>query len=274
MAPHSMSTASTASRPAPPESLVPARKQHQFLGTKVVSPQSQGLIERPRLVDMISQFSGKRLAVIKAPPGFGKTSLAAAWSEQLRRGGNSVAWLTIDSDDDEPARFLFYVAQALQHAHDGVGVSAIDLINETFLISPQAIVSLLINDLADVDEEVYLFLEDYHWISHPEIDGALAFFLKHAPSHCHVAVATRAEPPLPLASLLDAPALRFDLHETADFFEHERPGRLALPEVRLLHAKTEGWPAALRIVASTSSQPGQDFGKYVSTLSGTQRPIG
>jgi len=282
MAPHSISTASTASRPAPPESLVPARKQHQFLGTKVVSPQSQGLIERPRLVDMISQFSGKRLAVIKAPPGFGKTSLAAAWSEQLRRGGNSVAWLTIDSDDDEPARFLFYVAQALQHAHDGVGVSAIDLINETFLISPQAIVSLLVNELADVDEEVYLFLEDYHWISHPEIHGAVVFFLKHAPSHCHVAVATRAEPPLPLASLraqnqlveIDAPALRFDLHETADFFEHERPGMLALPEVKLLHAKTEGWPAALRIVASTTSQPAQDFRRYVSTLSGTQRPIG
>jgi LuxR family maltose regulon positive regulatory protein len=231
---------------------------------------------------MISQLSGKRLAVIKAPAGFGKTSLAAAWSERLRRGENSVAWLTIDSDDDEPARFFFYVAQALQHARDGVGAGAIDLINETFLISPQAIVSILINDLADVDEDVYLFLEDYHWITNPGIHGAVAFFLRHAPSHCHVVLATRTEPSLPLASLraqnqlleIDAPALRFDLHETTDFLERDRPGMLALPDVKLLHAKTEGWPAALRIVASTTSQPGQDFGKYVSTLSGTQRPIG
>jgi LuxR family maltose regulon positive regulatory protein len=206
-----------------------------------------------------SQLSGKRLAVIKAPAGFGKTSLAAAWCQQLEQGGNAVAWLTIDSDDDEPAIFLFYVSHALQRACEGVGAAAIDLIHESVLINPRAIVSSLINDLADVDEEVYLFLEDYHWVTNPEIHETLAFFLRRAPSHCHVVLTTRAEPPLPLASLraqnqlleIDASALRFDLQETRNFLEFETPDTLAPSEAKLLHEKTEGWAAALRIVAST-----------------------
>ena len=103
-------------------------------------------------------------------------------------------------------------------------------------------------------------LEDYHWVTNPDIHEALAFFLRRAPSHCHVVLTTRTEPPLPLASLraqnqlleIDASALRFDLQETRNFLEIERPGTLGPSDVRLLHEKTEGWPAALRIVASTS----------------------
>jgi LuxR family maltose regulon positive regulatory protein len=256
-------------------------KQVHFLATKVVPPQCQGLIERPRLLGVASQLSGKRLAVVKAPAGFGKTSLAAVWLQQLQQSGNAVAWLTIDSDDDEPATFLFYVSHALQRACE-VGAAAIDLIQESFLINPRAVLSSLINDLADVDHEVYLFLEDYHWITNPEVDDALAFFLRRAPSHCHVVLTTRTQPSLPLASLraqnqlleIDASALRFDLQETRNFLEVEGAGTLVPSDVRLLHEKTQGWPAALRIVASTSIQSGQNFARYVRNLSGAQRSIG
>jgi LuxR family transcriptional regulator, maltose regulon positive regulatory protein len=264
----------------PPSSL--GEKQLHFLATKVVAPRCEGLIERPRLLDVTSQLSGKRLAVLKAPAGFGKTSLAAGWLERIQKSGNVVAWLTIDSDDDEPATFLSYIAHALQRACDGVGAAAINLIQESFLINPRAIVSTLINDLADIDDDVYLFLEDYHWITNPAVHEALAFFLRRAPSHCHVVLTTRTEPPLPLASLraqnqlleIDVSALRFDLQETKEFFESERPGTLVPSDMRLLHDKTDGWPAALRIVASTSIQSRQDFEQYVRGLSGTQRPIG
>jgi Tripartite tricarboxylate transporter family receptor len=176
-------------------------KQLQFLATKVVPPRCPGLIERPRLVDATSQLSEKRLAVVKGPAGFGKTSLAVTWMQRLQQSGNAVAWLTIDTDDDEPAIFLFYLAHALQHACEGVGAAAIDLIQESFLINPRAIVSTLMNDLADIDDEVYLFLEDYHWVANPDIHEALTFFLRRAPSHCHVVLTTRTEPPLQLASL-------------------------------------------------------------------------
>ena len=162
-----------------------------------------------------------------------------------------------------------------------VGAAAIDLIHESFLINPRAIVSSLINDLSDVDDETYLFLEDYHLITNPDIHEELAFFLSHAPSHCHVVLTTRTEPHLPLALLrarnqlleIDGSALRFDLEETQKFFEIEGPGALDPSDVRLLREKTEGWPAALRIVAATSGQVRQDFGQYVRNLSGTQRPI-
>jgi LuxR family maltose regulon positive regulatory protein len=105
---------------------MPSDDQLQFLGTKVVPPRGLRLIERPRLLDMISQLPAKRLAVIKAPAGFGKTSLAIEWAARLRQDGNRVAWLAIDPDDDEPPRFLLYVCQALQRACDGVGLAAIN----------------------------------------------------------------------------------------------------------------------------------------------------
>jgi ATP/maltotriose-dependent transcriptional regulator MalT len=252
----------------------------RFLVTKVVPPRCPGLIGRPRLLALASRLTAKRLAVIKAPAGFGKTSLAASWSDWLRESASSVAWLAIDSGDDEPSRFLFYMTQAMQRVAPAVGSDALDLIKESFLISPQAIVSSLINDLIDVDEEIYLFLEDYHWVTHPGIHDAVAFFLRHAPSHAHVVLTTRTEPPLLLASLrannqlleIDASTLRFDLQETRELLEREKPGSLELADVKLLHSRTEGWPAALRIVASTSSR-GQDFAQFVRNLSGTQRTI-
>src|SRR5258707_883808 len=96
-------------------------KRLPFLATKVVPPRCPGLIERPRLVDATSQLSEKRLAVVKGPAGFGKTSLAVTWLQRLQQSGNAVAWLTIDTDDDEPAIFLFYLAHALHHACEGGG---------------------------------------------------------------------------------------------------------------------------------------------------------
>jgi LuxR family maltose regulon positive regulatory protein len=264
----------------PPGATVSTRRL-PFLATKIVPARPAGLVARPRLLAILSELPGKRVCVIKAPAGLGKTSLAAAWAEQLGQNGHSVAWLTIDSDDDEATRFLFYVSQALQHACQGVGLGATELILENSLIDPQAVLSSLINDLAELDDEVYLFLEDYHWLNDRRIHQAVAYFLRHAPSHCHVVITTRAEPSLPLATFraqnqlleIDALALRFDQQETQAFIEHTRPGALELADVQLLQRKTEGWPAALRIIASMPSQFRPDLKEYVRNLSGLQRPI-
>jgi len=123
-----------------------------FLATKIVPARPGGLVARPRLLAMLSGLPAKRLGVIKAPAGFGKTSLAAAWAEQLEQEGCAVAWLTIDSDDDEATRFLFYLSQAVRHACPDVGAEAIELILENNLIDPPAVLSSLINDLAEVFE--------------------------------------------------------------------------------------------------------------------------
>ena len=255
---------------------------HRAIATKVLPPRCVGLIQRPRLLDFVTHVQAKRLSVIKAPAGFGKTSLAVAWADRLSQSGTSVAWLSIDPNDNQATHFLFYVSHALQHAHDGVGSPAIDLILETSLINPQAIVSSLINGLAEIDEDVCLFLEDFHAISDPAIHEAVALLLRHAPSNFHLVLATRTEPPLPLPALraqnqlleIDAAALRFDLEETRQFLEHEGLGPLDPAQLRLLHKRTEGWPAVLRIVAATSSQSKQNFSQYVRQLSATLRPIG
>jgi len=260
---------------------LPGRGQLPFLATKTVPARFSGLVARPRLLANLSELPAKRLGVIKAPAGFGKTSLAAAWAENLEQSGNYVGWLTIDSDDDEATRFLFYVSQALHHACPDVGAGAIGLILENNLIDPTAILSSLINDLAEMEDDVYLFLEDYHWISASRIHQTIAYFLKHAPSHCHVVLTTRTEPPLPLATLraqnqlieIDSVALRFDMQETQAFLDTTKPGVLELPDVQLLQRKTEGWPAALRIISSMRPQSGSSLKEYVHNLSGSQRPI-
>jgi LuxR family maltose regulon positive regulatory protein len=229
---------------------------------------------------LLDQAQARRLTVIKAAAGFGKTSLAIAGAERLLALGHAVAWLSLDEDDNEPTQFLFYVAHVLRQACDGLATPAIDLIQEIMLVRPNAIVTALINSLAEVESEVFLFLDDYHLLSDPGIRESVVFLLRHAPSNLHLVLMTRTEPALPLDRWrarnqvleIDGRALRFDLEETSRFLAQETTG-LGQADTRSLHAKTEGWPAMLRIVATTSAQSGQDCGQYIRRLSSDTRPI-
>lgn len=254
----------------------------QVLITKILPPgHIAGLIDRPRLVELIVQLETKQLAVITAGAGFGKTSLAATWAEYLRRDTNSVAWLALDAEDDEPTRFLFYISHALHRACD-VGIATISLISDFSLAPASAVLVTLLNELTNTDDDVFLFLDDYHYITNPEIHGAVEFLLRHAPKQFHMVVTSRSAVPLPLARLradnqlveIDASSLRFDVGEIQEFLEHENLGLLDSAGIAILNTKTEGWPAALRIVASTASQSREDFAQYVRRLSGEQRSIG
>ncbi|MEA3131229.1 MAG: hypothetical protein QOF46_3024, partial [Paraburkholderia sp.] len=261
---------------------MPQQKPPFLLTTKVFPPRlPTGLIDRPRLNGLAEQAESKRLTVIKAPAGFGKTSLALTWLARLRAGGAHLAWLSLDTEDDEPARFLHHVAQSLRHACGNVGASAIGLTAEASLVPAHAVVSTLINELVDVDEEVYLFLDDYHLISLPAIHDAMSFFVANAPSHVHVVLCTRTDPALPLARLrarnelleIDAAALRFNFDETRCFVEHECPGKLRAAGVKSLFAGTEGWAAALRISTSVLAREQAKPGWELTAPSGASRPF-
>jgi LuxR family maltose regulon positive regulatory protein len=264
------------------EEPMPSEKLPLLLATKVLPPRlPAGLIDRPRLFDLVTQAENRRLTVIKAPAGFGKTSLAITWLNRLRASGARVAWLSLDDADDEPARFIHHLAQSLRHACSSVGASAIGLTAETSLVPAHSIMSTLINELAEVEDEVCLFLDDYHLISLPAIHDAMSFFIANAPSHVHVIVCTRADPALPLARLraqnelleVDASTLRFNFDETQRFVERECPGRLATSSVKSLYATTEGWAAALRISASVLSREEPRPGWELSVPSGASRPF-
>ncbi|WP_179404420.1 LuxR C-terminal-related transcriptional regulator [Burkholderia guangdongensis] len=260
----------------------PVNRPPVLVATKVFPPRlPAGLIDRPRLDRLAEQSEDKRLTVIKAPAGFGKTSLALTWLDRLRANGAQVAWLALDADDDEPAHFFHHLAQALHNACDTVGASAIGLIEEASLVPAQFVVSTLINELVDVDDDVYLFVDDYHLISLPAIHDAMSFFVSNAPSHVHVVVCTRTDPALPLARLrarndlmeVDASALRFDFDETRSFVEHECPGKLRAASVKSLFASTEGWAAALRISASVLLRDDGKSGREPVAPSGASRPF-
>lgn len=249
-----------------------------LLATKIVAPRlPAGLIERPRLLDVLGQGRDKRLTVIKAPAGFGKTSLCIAWLDRLRADGARVAWLSVDREDDEPAHFLSHLAQSLYGACVAEGAPP-GLAGEVSLLVPRAVIATLVNALAEIDDELFLFVDDYHLIGTESIHEAVALLLAHAPSNFHLVLGTRADPPLPLARLragnalleIDASMLRFRADETGRFVQRECAGGLPQASVDALHASTEGWAAALRLSAPMLAR-GQS-GAWVAP-SGTARPI-
>jgi LuxR family transcriptional regulator, maltose regulon positive regulatory protein len=254
----------------------------QLLATKILRPRTApGLIERQRLNELAAQVPEKQLAIIKAGAGFGKTSLALSWAQSLEENGHRVAWFSVDAEDNEPIHFLFYFAHALRHACAELGSEAVSLIGEGPLGLPQTIASALINDLTNVDDEVVLFLDDYHLLTDAEIHKVMSFFIKRGPFNFHLVLTTRSAPDLALTKFraqnqlleLDELALRFTLDETREFVDRAGLNQLDMREVRALHAKTEGWPAILRIIACTKFSSTADLKEFISGLSGSARPI-
>ncbi|KAE8759913.1 LuxR family transcriptional regulator [Paraburkholderia madseniana] len=255
---------------------------HLFLATKIVPPRVPvDLIARPRLAGLAERAANKRLTVIKAPAGFGKTSLALSWLDRLRANGALVAWLSLDTEDDDPARFLNYLAHALRHACDKVGAAAISLTADAAFVPLHAVVSTLVNELVEVDDEVVLFLDDYHQVSLPAVHDAMSFLIEKAPPHVHVILCSRTDPPLPLARLragddlleIDGSVLRFDFDETRRFVERTLPGTLNASYIQTLFAGTEGWAAALRIQMSMLSRKDGEAVRERDAPSGTSRPF-
>ncbi|HWC19689.1 MAG TPA: LuxR C-terminal-related transcriptional regulator, partial [Terriglobales bacterium] len=146
---------------------------------------------------------------------------------------------------------------------------------------PQTIASTLINDLTNVDDEVILFLDDYHLLTDPEVHKVMSLFIKRAPCNFHLVLTTRSTPDLALVKIraqsqlleVDELALRFTLDETCEFLERAGLNQLEMRDVRALHAKTEGWPAILRIIACTTFRSTADLKEFISGLSGSARPI-
>lgn len=266
-----------------PHAIMKPNEPIPVLLTKIQPPRSfAGLLDRPRLLSLLPLVRSKQLTVVKAPAGFGKTSIAVAWAGHLRQEERLVAWLGLDPDDNEPSRFVYYVAQALRRAREGLGSTAIDMIAETSLLPPGTVASTLINEIAELDDDVYLFLDDYHLIADAAIHDRVSFFLRHASSNFHLVLTTRTEPPLPLARMrvqnqlleVDASALRFDLVETRRFLEQEQVGSLSPSDLKILHSATDGWAAALRLVASASLQGEGGLQPLLRSMPGASRPIG
>ena len=165
---------------------------------------------------------------MKAPAGYGKTTLAVDWSEQLRRSGAVVAWLSVDEDDNEPSAFAYHITRTLHRAAPELGQSAIDLLAETKLISSRNVVSAAINAVAEDDDEIYLFLDDYHAIADNRSHDVVAFLLRYAPSNLHLVIMSRTEPHLPLSRYRLADDMA-ELTSRASASRSTKPGNFSAP---------------------------------------------
>lgn len=239
--------------------------QELFLRTKIRAMRPpRDAIKRPRLDALRAGVLQVRLTTLTAPGGFGKSTLAAAWVTHWQSSGHPCAWLSLAQEDDEPARFLYCLIQAMQQLGQHVGDTALPLLQGRALTAPRTVLSLLINDLEQFEGEAVVVLDDYQWIHDPAIHDALTFLVSHAPPQLHLLITSRLPAPLSLAKLrahgewldVDAASLRFDEDETTRFLTSACTRAPTPAQMASLHAGTEGWAAALRLAALSQNHSG------------------
>ena len=265
-----------------------------LLSTKLFLPKIHSeFIARPRLIEQLNKGLNGRFTLLSAPAGFGKTSLLAGWIETLMEGqdtggatdgdfGCSVAWLTLDRHDNDPGRFWHYLAAAFQGADDRIGQSVAARLQSSQPTPDETILTLLVNDLSQIEGRIGLFLDDYHLIINPAIHTALAFLLEHAPPLFHLVIAGRSDPPLGLSQWrvkcelneIRAVDLRFTAEESGQFFQHLLGQPLPESALQMLAERTEGWPAGMQLAAlSLRGLDPTETAEFVAEFNGSNRHV-
>src|SRR5919202_2741053 len=194
-----------------------------ILATKLyIPPPRPNLVLRPRLTERLNAGLHRKLTLISAPAGFGKTTLVSAWVTGCAR---PVAWLSLDERDNDPARFLTYLVAALQTIAPIVGAGVVGVLQSPQPPPTESLLTALHNDITTPPHHFLLVLDDYHVLDAQAVDQALTFLLEHLPPRMHLVIATREDPQLPLApfrargdlSELRATDLRFTAAEAAEF---------------------------------------------------------
>jgi LuxR family transcriptional regulator, maltose regulon positive regulatory protein len=235
------------------------------------------LVQRDRLMERLNQGMDCKLLLISAPAGFGKTTVFSEWLRQIQK---PVTWLSLDEGDNDPLRFWSYVVAALQQIQPEIGEATLALLQSPEPVPFEAFIIPLINEIADLKTEIVFVLDDYHVITAQSIHKALTFLLDHAPPHFHLAIASRVDPPLPLARLrargelieLRAADLQFTIAETTTFINQVMKLSLSKEQVDTIQARTEGWIVGLQL-ATLLMQDTEDVSTFIDALKGTQRHI-
>ncbi len=249
-----------------------------LLETKLFVPRGRrGLVPRPRLSERLNRGAESKLTLVSAPAGFGKTTLLTEWLDLLK---HSAAWVSLDQSDNHAASFWSYLVAALQTVNPGVGVSAISLLQSPQPPPIEAVLTLLLNELTAMSTDVMLVLDDYHVIDAHDVQNGMAFLLDHLPPRLHLVIASRTDPPLPLARLrargelveIRAVDLRFTLDEAAAYLKDMMGLDVTPGDVAALEGRTEGWIAALQL-AALSMQGRDDVAGFIAEFAGDDRYI-
>ncbi|MFL5656890.1 MAG: hypothetical protein ACJ8CB_22245, partial [Ktedonobacteraceae bacterium] len=252
------------------------RPADPLLATKLHVPRPPlQLVRRPRLVERIQHAVERQLTLIAAPAGFGKTTLLSAWLQDVPV---SPAWVSLDSGDDDPTRFWSYTLAALDAVCSGLGVIGLPLLQSPQPPPLEIILIAIINRLATLPGELVLVFDDYHVITAQPIHASVTFLLDHLPARLHLVIATRADPPLPLARLrskgqlveIRSTDLRFTREEATSFLSQTIGVEFSTEDITALETRTEGWIAGLQL-AALSLQGRQDISHFMQAFTGTHR---
>ncbi len=275
-----------------------------LLRTKLyIPPPRPELVVRIRLIKQLNNGLHRKLTLISAPAGFGKSTLVSSWFYDLRFKidenqaisqekivnqkssiVNNVAWLSLDENDNNLTRFLTYFVAALQTLASDFGEGVQAMLQVPQPPASEAILTALLNEIMMISEPFILVLDDYHLIDTQSIDEAVTFLLDHLPQHMHLVIATREDPPFPLARYrvrgemteIRAVDLRFTVSEAAKFLNQSMGLTLSEADVTALEARTEGWIAGLQMAAlalqrSPAIAAHTDSTNFVQDFTGSHR---
>lgn len=256
------------------------------LATKLyIPPPRAKTVLRPRLIERLNEglSSGRKLILISASAGFGKTTLVSEWIAGCER---PVAWLSLDEGDNDITRFLTYLVTALQTIAANIGEEVLGTLQSPQPPPIELILTALLNEITNVPNNpstgsgqgFILVLDDYHSIDSKPVDNALTFLLEHLPSKMHLVITTREDPALPLARLraknqlteIRAADLRFSEAEAAEFLNQVMGLHLSAEDVAALEKRIEGWVAGLQLVA-LSMQGKVDASEFIRSFSGANQ---
>lgn len=237
------------------------------------------LVPRRRLEQKLIEGISQPVTLVSAPAGFGKTTLLSEWVHSARSGNLSVAWLSLEKEDNDPGRFLVHLFASLQTALcAGQPVEAV--IQEGF--HPFYQLQKLLNQFEPTETPLILILEDYHVITTGSVHEMVTFLVEHMPVEMRLILSTRSDPPLPLArwrlqdQLLEIRTddLRFTRDEVEAFLRQSTGTTFPDETVTTMELRTEGWIAGLKLVVlSLRSLPQADASNFIDNLRGSHRLI-
>ena len=249
-----------------------------ILATKLYIPRPRpNVVSRPHLLERLNEGLHRKLTLIAAPAGFGKTTLVSEWVAFIER---PTAWLSLDEGENDPTRFLTYLVAALQTIAPTIGEGVLGVLQSPQPPPPEAILTVLLNEITTLPDHFVLVLDDYHVIDAKPVDIALTYLVEHLPPQMHLVIATREDPQLPLARLrarshlteVRAADLRFTASEAAEFLSQVMGLSLSAEDIAALEDHTEGWIAGLQL-AALSMQGRQDVHGFIQAFAGDDRYI-
>lgn len=237
----------------------------------------KNLVHRTALFSKLNEGLVRKLILVSAPAGFGKTTVVSDW---INQNGIKTTWFSIDENDNDFVGFFDYIISGLQINHENIGKGALELLKSPNTPGKESIIQLLVNDIVSCGSEIVLIIDDFHLISNSEIIQAISYLLEYMPGNMHLILLSRSDPGIPVARLrsqnqlieIRSSDLSFSVNDISTLFNRKLQIKLSIEDIHSLETKTEGWIAGLHL-AALSMQGHDNKSEFVNALAGNNRYI-